>query len=120
MTWTHRERVLAALDHEEPDRVPIDLGAAEFTSITLAAYEKLKLYLGVTTETVPMSIMPVPRRPTKTLLASTWPADSMTRFPVPLSPMTSVFVLRHSARPFSTTVPVVAPSFPTVPYELSN
>jgi uroporphyrinogen decarboxylase len=42
MTWTHRERILAALNHEEPDRVPIDFGGAEFTSITLAGYEKLK------------------------------------------------------------------------------
>ncbi|SVD66071.1 uncharacterized protein METZ01_LOCUS418925 [marine metagenome] len=23
MAWTHRERMLAALNHEEPDRVPI-------------------------------------------------------------------------------------------------
>ena len=57
MTWTHRDRVLAALHHEEPDRVPIDLGGAEFTSITLAAYEKLKRHLGVTAETVTMSII---------------------------------------------------------------
>ena len=68
MTWTHRERVLAALHHEEPDRVPIDLGAAEFTSITLAAYEKLKRHLGVTTETVPMSIIHSVAHPAEEIL----------------------------------------------------
>ena len=47
MTWTHRERVLAALHHEEADRVPIDFGALEFTSISKAAYERLKDHLGI-------------------------------------------------------------------------
>jgi hypothetical protein len=63
MTWTHRERILAALNHEEADRVPIDFGGAEFTSITLAGYERLKTYLGVTTPTDPMSMCnPVPTK----------------------------------------------------------
>lgn len=57
MNWTHRERMLAALNFEEPDRVPIDLGGAEFTSITLPAYERLKRHLGVTAETEVMSII---------------------------------------------------------------
>jgi len=47
VTWTHRERVLAALHHEEADRVPIDFGALEFTSISKAAYERLKDHLGI-------------------------------------------------------------------------
>jgi uroporphyrinogen decarboxylase len=51
MSWTHRERLLAALNHEEPDRVPLDLGGAEFTSIVEPAYEKLKAYLGMEHET---------------------------------------------------------------------
>ena len=38
---TPRERILAALDHREPDRVPIDLGSSIVTSITRAAYEPL-------------------------------------------------------------------------------
>ena len=42
---THRERVLAALNHEEPDRVPIDLGGSLATSINIGAYENLKAYL---------------------------------------------------------------------------
>lgn len=43
---TSRERVLAALEHREPDRLPMDLGSARFTGIVLGAYEKLRAYLG--------------------------------------------------------------------------
>ena len=44
-----RERLLAALNHKEPDRVPIDLGGI-VTGITTGANEALKTYLGVTSE----------------------------------------------------------------------
>jgi len=44
-----RERVLCALSHDEPDRVPIFLGTSGVTSILAPAYEQLKTYLGVTT-----------------------------------------------------------------------
>ncbi len=43
---THRERVLAALDHREPDRLPIDLGSARVTGMVKGAYEKLCEHLG--------------------------------------------------------------------------
>lgn len=43
---THRERVMAALEHREPDRLPMDLGTARFTGIVLGAYEKLRAHLG--------------------------------------------------------------------------
>lgn len=39
---THRERVLAALSHRQPDRVPIDLGGSIVSSITAKAYDNLK------------------------------------------------------------------------------
>jgi|TARA_B100002003_G_scaffold1284_1_gene1119 uroporphyrinogen decarboxylase len=68
MTWTHRERLLAALNHEEPDRVPIDLGGAEFTSVTFGAYEKLKKYLGVNVATEPMSIIHSVAHPAEVIL----------------------------------------------------
>ncbi len=68
MTWTHRERTLAALNHEEPDRAPIDFGGAEFTSITLGAYEKLKKHLGVTKETDVMSIIHSVAHPAEEIL----------------------------------------------------
>ena len=42
-----RERVMAALNHQEPDRVPIDLGQATGDGITLGAYRNLLTYLGM-------------------------------------------------------------------------
>jgi uroporphyrinogen decarboxylase len=45
-----RERVLAAVNHHEPDRVPIDLGATQCSTLTLVANNKLKEYLGITAE----------------------------------------------------------------------
>ena len=47
-----RERVLMALNHEETDRVPIDLGSSRSTGINAIAYNKLKQYLGVDSKTV--------------------------------------------------------------------
>jgi uroporphyrinogen decarboxylase len=45
--WDRRERVLCSLKHEEPDRVPIDLGAADATGINGIAYQRLKNLLGI-------------------------------------------------------------------------
>ena len=42
-----RARVIAALNHEEPDRVPIDLGSTIVTSIGSRAYERLRQELGL-------------------------------------------------------------------------
>jgi len=44
---THRERVLSALSHREPDRVPIDLGGTESSGMTAVAYNALKRHLGL-------------------------------------------------------------------------
>jgi uroporphyrinogen decarboxylase len=41
-----RERVLAALRHEQPDRVPIDFGGMASTGIHAVAYNRLKRHLG--------------------------------------------------------------------------
>jgi len=46
---TRRERILAAIDHRVPDRVPVDLGAMRSTGITAVAYGRLKECLGLTT-----------------------------------------------------------------------
>ena len=43
----HRERALAALNHREPDRVPIDLGATRNTGILEAPYRALASYLAL-------------------------------------------------------------------------
>jgi uroporphyrinogen decarboxylase len=45
---TSRERVLATIRHEEPDRVPIDIGGTGVTGVNLIAYGKLKRHLGLT------------------------------------------------------------------------
>jgi uroporphyrinogen decarboxylase len=49
-TMTSRERVLAALRHQEPDRVPLDLGGLT-TTIETDAYNELKNFLGLKGET---------------------------------------------------------------------
>ncbi|MGI6113068.1 MAG: uroporphyrinogen decarboxylase family protein [Mahellales bacterium] len=44
---TSRERVRMALNHKEPDKVPIDFGAMRSTGISAMGYNKLKEYLGI-------------------------------------------------------------------------
>ena len=51
----HRERVLKALNHEETDRVPLDLGSSSVTGINLHAYENLKKHLGLDIKTKVLS-----------------------------------------------------------------
>jgi uroporphyrinogen decarboxylase len=48
---TGRERVLCALNHEEPDRVPIFFGTSGATTMLAPGYEKLKVHLGITRPT---------------------------------------------------------------------
>jgi len=45
-TMSHRERVLTALNHQEPDRIPIDVGATGVTQIHGEAYVRLLHHLG--------------------------------------------------------------------------
>jgi uroporphyrinogen decarboxylase len=42
-----RERLLAALNHQEPDRIPFDLGSTQVTGIHVIAYQRLREYLGL-------------------------------------------------------------------------
>jgi uroporphyrinogen decarboxylase len=44
---TPRERVLKALDHQAPDRVPLDCGGTTVTGIGAVAYARLKEFLGI-------------------------------------------------------------------------
>lgn len=43
----HRERVLTALGHREPDRVPIDFGGTVDSTIHVSAYRELREALGI-------------------------------------------------------------------------
>jgi uroporphyrinogen decarboxylase len=42
-----RQRAKMALNHQEPDRIPFDLGGTVLTSINIHAYRKLRQYLGL-------------------------------------------------------------------------
>lgn len=48
----HRERVLAALNHREPDRVPVDFSGHRSSGIAAIAYPKLRAALGLEPRTV--------------------------------------------------------------------
>jgi uroporphyrinogen decarboxylase len=47
-----RERVVAALNHREPDRVPVDLDGHRCAAIAAMAYVKLRKYLGLPEKTI--------------------------------------------------------------------
>jgi uroporphyrinogen decarboxylase len=51
-TMTHRERLLAAISHEQPDMVPIDLGGTVDSSVVVEGYGKLKEHFGIQAENV--------------------------------------------------------------------
>ncbi len=51
MMMTSRERVLAAINHKQPDRIPIDLGATGQTGISVSALYRLREYLGLEKKT---------------------------------------------------------------------
>jgi len=50
MTMTSRERVLAVLNHEPPDRVPIVLGPSNATGVKMGTYRRIKELIGVQAE----------------------------------------------------------------------
>jgi len=50
----HRERVLTSLRHEEPDRVPVDLGGRQ-TTFMVETYDKFKAHMGL--NDLPTNIM---------------------------------------------------------------
>jgi uroporphyrinogen decarboxylase len=47
-TMSPRQRILAAIEHRQPDRVPVDLGATPSSGISAIAYGRLKQHLGLT------------------------------------------------------------------------
>lgn len=55
MSMSHRDRVRKALNHEETDRVPIDLGGGPATQIHPTAYSNLLAHLGLEEENLPVS-----------------------------------------------------------------
>jgi len=45
---TSRERILCAVNHQQPDRVPVDFGGHRSSGIMAIAYNRLKQHLGIT------------------------------------------------------------------------
>jgi len=43
---TSRERILAAVNHKTPDKVPIDMGSTPSSGISATAYERLRKHVG--------------------------------------------------------------------------
>jgi len=64
---TPRERLLTALDHRQPDRVPIDLGGNQ-TGIHKVAYRNLIERLGLEEEIVIMDVVQQLARPSEAVL----------------------------------------------------
>lgn len=50
---TSRQRVLTALNHHEPDKIPIDVGSTTVSSITIPAYENIQRFAGLEPEANP-------------------------------------------------------------------
>ena len=74
---TPRERVLAAIDHGTPDRVPLDLGGSTVTALHWSVYDGLKALLGVEAGTsIVNEISQMPTLP---------PSDRSTMYPAPTS-----------------------------------
>lgn len=59
MKMTSRERINKALNHQEPDRIPVDLGSTIVTSICKGAYSDLMEYLDFKIDEKDIKIMDV-------------------------------------------------------------
>jgi uroporphyrinogen decarboxylase len=51
LTMNSGERILSAINHKEPDKVPVDLGSSTVTGISAIAYNNLKKYLKIESPT---------------------------------------------------------------------
>lgn len=52
---TGRERILTTLAHQEPDRIPLDIGACPACGISVIAYQNLLEYLGIKSKDIKLS-----------------------------------------------------------------
>jgi len=50
MPMNHRERFIAALSHQQPDKIPIDVGGTVDSSIVVEGYARLKEHFGIEAE----------------------------------------------------------------------
>ena len=54
---TSRERVETALNHEEPDRIPLDLGASAVTGMHVSSVYALRQALGLDEPGTPVKVI---------------------------------------------------------------
>ncbi|MBP8109368.1 MAG: hypothetical protein KAZ38_17270, partial [Caldilineaceae bacterium] len=57
MTMTSRERVVQALNHQEPDRVPLDLGGCGQTGMHVDTVYALRQALGLDAPGTPVKVI---------------------------------------------------------------
>jgi len=57
MSMTSRERVNAALNHQEPDRIPLDLGATAVTGMQVSSVYQLRQALGLDAPGTPVKVV---------------------------------------------------------------
>jgi uroporphyrinogen decarboxylase len=57
VSLSHRERVIKALSHQEPDRIPLDLGSTICSSVHITEYQKLKAHFGIEAEDTIINMM---------------------------------------------------------------
>lgn len=53
---THRERVMTALKHQSPDRVPIDMGGTGSTTLCVRSLERLRAFLPIPPDPPPILV----------------------------------------------------------------
>jgi uroporphyrinogen decarboxylase len=51
LVMNSKERITAAINHRQPDKVPIDLGSSTVTGISAIAYNNLKSHLKINSPT---------------------------------------------------------------------
>jgi len=54
---TSRERIIASLNHQETDKLPLDLGSTMVTGIHVSSLHKLKVALGLINPTEPVKVI---------------------------------------------------------------
>ena len=65
---TSRERVLAAIEHREPDGLPVDMGATPSSGISAIAYYNLKKHLGMNGPTLVYDVVQQVAQPEDAIL----------------------------------------------------
>ena len=93
-----RERVVTALNHEEPDRLPIDLGGSVVTSIAISTYGELRDYLKL----LPRGTLAEVRAETQRRIRDLVPGGGFVFNPVhniqPLVPAENIMAMFETAR----------------------